>query len=184
MEQEIWKDVVGYEGLYLVSNLGSIKRADGKLVSQYFSNCNYAKVVLKKNQNYKQYSVHRLVAQAFIPNPENKPHINHKDAIRFNNRVDNLEWTTPKENMQHALKLNTIRGSNKKRKNPILAKNYKANVPIAVISNITNLIVNKYENKIIATKKCRKKMFVEPDYYFFCMGEQAKSRLPYRWEYI
>lgn len=184
MEQEIWKDVVGYEGLYLISNFGSIKKANGKLVSQYLTNSNYLYVWLMKNETYKQCRVHHLVAQAFIPNPENKPQINHKDAIRFNNKVDNLEWVTPKENIQHALKLNTMRGECKKRPNPILAENYKSNVPVAIISNITNLIVNRYENKIIATKKCRNKMFVEPDYYFICMSEKARNNLPYRWEYI
>lgn len=117
---EIWHDIFGYEGLYQVSNFGRIKSVDriiknsgtkngeyhvkGKIknVSEYKSRGGYCGVTLYKNNVGKSYRVHRLVAQAFIPNPENKPEVNHKDGNKKNNCVDNLEWVTGKENTIHA----------------------------------------------------------------------------------
>lgn len=107
---EIWKDIVGYEGLYMVSNLGNIKsleritphghRRRERLL--YLIPCDYFMVDLCKNNKKTRKSVHRIVAVAFIPNPENKPYINHKDLNKMNNNVSNLEWCTPKENCIHA----------------------------------------------------------------------------------
>lgn len=105
---EEWRDIDGYEGLYQVSNLGRVKslsryaRMKGrsarevkeKILSQ--ANVNgYRGVILSINGNKKTFRVHRLVAQAFIPNPHNLPYINHKDEVRSNNNVSNLEWCTP-----------------------------------------------------------------------------------------
>lgn len=119
-KNEIWKDICGYEGLYQVSNFGRIKSVDRiikntgtksgeyhvkekiKKISEYKSRGGYCGVTLYRNNNGKSYRVHRLVAQAFIPNPENKPEINHIDGNKKNNCVDNLEWVTGEENTLHA----------------------------------------------------------------------------------
>lgn len=109
--EEIWKDVVGYEGLYLVSNMGRVKsmhsrnthrahRSDG-ILSPLNTGTGYHKVLLS-NGTVKQAKVHRIVAAAFIDNPENKPQINHKNGIRTDNRVENLEWATNSENSKHS----------------------------------------------------------------------------------
>lgn len=95
---EVWKDIDGYEGLYQVSNMGRVKslnyRHTGKeKVLRLWKQTNgYDDVFLYKNGKGKTYSVHRLIANTFIPNPYNLPCINHKDENPSNNHVDNLEW--------------------------------------------------------------------------------------------
>lgn len=105
LSKEFWKPVVGYEGLYEVSNMGRIRSLDridslgrkivGKIKNQRNDLDGYKHVDLFKNGKAKTAKVHREVAMAFIPNPENLPQINHKDEDKANNRVDNLEWCTP-----------------------------------------------------------------------------------------
>jgi len=114
---EVWKDIKGYEGIYQVSNTGKIKRI-GKYSNQFGytwesdrllkpspKDNQYLIVNLSKNGKIKQKYVHRLVAEAFIPNPENKPTINHKDGDRSNNHVSNLEWATYAENNIHSIEV-------------------------------------------------------------------------------
>jgi hypothetical protein len=109
--EEIWKDVPGYEGLYQVSNIGNIKSLPKRRVKEdkilkFNINVrhNYASVVFTKDGIKKSLRVNRLVALAFIPNPKNKCFVNHIDSNRLNNRIENLEWVTVKENSEHALK--------------------------------------------------------------------------------
>ena len=119
--KEIWKDVVGYEGLYQVSNLGRIKSKyrvitihEKRGIKERPQKEIYV-IPTKDKKGYYRTSmcvgnkhicplVHRVVAQAFIPNPYNKKEINHIDGNKENNKVDNLEWVTHLENMQHASK--------------------------------------------------------------------------------
>ena len=104
---EVWKDVKNYEGLYQISNLGNVKRiSSGKRLKPY-NRKGYIRVALSKDDTTKHIDIHRLVAQAFIPNPENKPEVNHKDENKLNNEVSNLEWVTRKENIKHSIKTGT-----------------------------------------------------------------------------
>ena len=112
--KEIWKDIQGYEGLYQVSNFGrvrslgrpvynAIKRGNiwrkGKILKPIQTqSTGYYCVSLVKNRHLKRMSIHRLVANAFIPNPQSLPQVNHKDENKANNRADNLEWCTSKYN--------------------------------------------------------------------------------------
>lgn len=106
--EEIWKDVEGYEGLYQISNLGRLRSLDKcDRFGRFFSGCiikchssrGYINCCLHKDGKLKRTCIHRLVAQAFIPNPNNYPVVNHKDRNPSNNCVENLEWCTQKHNV-------------------------------------------------------------------------------------
>lgn len=100
--EEIWKDIEGFNGDYWVSNLGnvkSLKRGNKRLLKPR-KQSGYYKVVLYNNEKH-EYAIHRLVATAFISNPDNLPQVNHKDENKANNRVDNLEWCTQEYNVNY-----------------------------------------------------------------------------------
>lgn len=110
-ESEIWKDVAEYEGLYEVSNKGNIRgvaRKDplgrnrkGRMLKPGYTSRGYLQVALSKNGKSKTRTVHRLVAEAFIPNPNGLPQVNHRDEDKDNNNVENLEWCDPKYNINY-----------------------------------------------------------------------------------
>ena len=106
MEDEIWKDVVGYEGYYKVSNYGRVMSTwfkTPKIMKQYTCPLGYKKVDLNKpGEKRKIARVHRLVAKAFLLNPDNKPEVNHIDYNPSNNYLSNLEWVTTLENNKHS----------------------------------------------------------------------------------
>jgi hypothetical protein len=113
---EVWKDIKGYEGLYEISNLGRIKSMwrkkesqllfgfyqNGRIITTHTHKNKSIIVSLRKDSKHKRHYLHRLLAIAFIPNPHNKPCINHLDGNRSNNEMDNIEWCTYKENSEHA----------------------------------------------------------------------------------
>ncbi len=96
--QEKWKEIKGYEGLYEVSDRGVVRNAKGKMMKQTQTWNGYMRVGLYKDGKPRQFSVHRLVAVAFVENPDGLPMVNHKDENRANNRAENLEWCTSKYN--------------------------------------------------------------------------------------
>lgn len=103
--EEIERDVVGYEGLYSIDIFGNVTRlSDNKEMKQQMNKFGYVNVSLSKNGKQKQHKVHRLIANAFIPNPQNKEQVNHIDGNKAHNVVWNLEWCTCKENINHAVK--------------------------------------------------------------------------------
>ena len=108
--KEIWRDCKGYEGLYQVSNMGRIwSLRTQRYLKGDLNSVGYLRVLLKaKNGKVKKEFVHRLVALAFIANPQNKTQVNHKDANKLNNTADNLEWNTCKENINQKNRMEKI----------------------------------------------------------------------------
>lgn len=103
--QEIWKDIQGYEGLYQISNFGRVKNSKDFIMRQKASKDGYIRIQLYKDKKYVVKYVHILVASAFIPNTNHKSEVNHIDADKSNNNVNNLEWVTRSENHHHAVRM-------------------------------------------------------------------------------
>ena len=118
--EEVWKDVIGYEGLYQVSDQARVRNNKGKILKQSVKvgkRVYYKYVKLYKDGQYRQGYVHRMMAECFIPNPDNLPIINHKDEDGTNNRLDNLEWCTVEYNSNYGnAKRNMSRGKRRRAK--------------------------------------------------------------------
>lgn len=153
--EEVWKPVVGFEGLYEVSNLGNVaslfdnyqrRRAIPLMLRQSTDAGGYLYVNVYKNKIAKKIKVHRLVAQAFIPNPENKKCVNHFNAIRTDNRVENLEWVTHKENVHHTWYV-------MKRGNPPKGKTFECNFKKVAKYSLDGVLLDVYQSVKEAAEK-------------------------------
>lgn len=185
---EIWKDIKNYENWYQVSNYGRIRSIDrlvntsikhneyclkkGKLLKLNEKRNGYLTVDLTKNSNKKTISVHRLVAETFIPNIENKEQVNHINANKKDNRVENLEWVTAEENRNHA-KENNLYISKRKQKvrckqtNMIFESSYEAGEWV----NKTKFKYSKNTKNIANKIRC-------------CVNGYQKKAYDYTWEKV
>ena len=157
---EIWKDIIGYEGYYQISSLGKIKsikrfRGNGKggyiQKEKYikgWTNGGYIRVSLCSLLFKQGFFLHRIIAVAFIPNPENKPCINHIDGNKKNNSLNNLEWVTYSENNQHAFDIGLRHGAN-----PKVVIQYDKNG--SFIKEYESILLASKETKIIRQSICR-----------------------------
>lgn len=164
--EEFWKDIKGYEGLYQVSSLGKVKSLyKNKILKPRVKENDYLIVSLYKDKVDKKFYIHRLVANAFIPNPDQKEYVNHKNFDKSNNTAENLEWVTRMENFRHyknSYKWNkTFSERDKKLTSKTLhrAKQYK--------SEIIRLYEENYNIKDIAKTLKLGKDFVTDILYLF-----------------
>lgn len=185
---EFWKPIYGYEGLYEVSNFGrvkSVKFKKSRLKTLYKNEKGYLYTYLYKNGVREKLRIHRLVALAFIPNPENKPTVNHIDEDKSNNKVSNLEWATYKEQMQAGTVKQRIsetqKGHHRTPFKPVAA--YKNDVLFAVYESLIS--TQKDGFKYSAVSRCcigerqthhglRWSFINEEDYNKYLNGEQFK----------
>lgn len=160
LPNEIWKDIPDYEGLYQVSNIGRIKSTNktiylknGKtkvsrsLIMKETLDKGYKVVTLSRNLKKMRTGCHRLVAKAFIPNPHNKPCVNHINGIKNDNRVENLEWVTYSENEWHSFNV-----LNKRRNIGEESSSAKLTEEKVLAIRRLHRINPKYNRKIIAAK--------------------------------
>ena len=170
-ERDMWKPVVGYEGFYEVSDQGEVRRIlNGKTRNlKLWQSANYYTVCLSKNCQRKTKAVHRLVADAFLDKPDNAEEVNHKDGNKLNNRVENLEWVTQKENMIHSIE---VLGNNPFGKPPKKVKCIDPN---------TGEVIAEYRS-LLEAGKAMGNASARASITLVCQGYQA-SAYGYRWEY-
>src|SRR5690625_2000937 len=147
-EKEIWKDIVGYENEYQVSNFGRVRSKDryvphkngskrvvpGKMRKHVSEKDGYHIIMLNKNKKRLDYYVHRLVALAQDTNPDNKPQVNHIDEVKNNNHYKSLEWVTRKENNNHGTRIDRIQKEKAKRGRAVTVVDTKLNVTHTFVS--------------------------------------------------
>lgn len=180
---EIWKDIEGYEGLYQVSNLGRIKSFPRRgthvkvehILSTNKNHKGYLVVILTKKCKRKKFSIHRLVAKAFISNPNNLPQVDHIDDNKENNRVENLQWITNEDNRKKAWLTGAI----------TLEKNYKRGK-----DNCHARIVNQYDlngnfiKKWYCIKDIQDKLGFDNRNISACCRKKRPTAYGYKWEYL
>lgn len=191
--KEIWKDIEGYEGLYQVSNMGRVRSLDRVITSSYSYGTKtsflkgkirklsldgqgqYLQANLNKENKQKQFLVHRLVAQAFLLNSENKETVNHKNGIKTDNRANNLEWATRSENEKHAYKMglasNWMKGKHGK-------ENYQSKITLQIDKNTMKVI-----NEFYSTGEASKITKIARSDIISCCNKKIKSAGGYIWRY-
>lgn len=184
--EEIYKDIEGYEGLYQISNKGNVKSfvdnngvAREKVLKLCINCRGYLKVVLCKNKTRKNYAVHRLVANAFLPNPQNLPCVNHKDECKTNNVVTNLEWCTQKYNCNY--------GTGIERSSKARINNQKLSKSLTNNPKISKAVGAFKDGKLVLSfpsiMEANRQGYNHGNVWSCCIGER-KSHKGYEWRYL
>ena len=195
MEQEIWKDIKDWEGLYQISNQGRVRQLDryvnhckgkrfvkGRILNPYVSKRGYYVVDLQYNQKKKKYTIHRLLMEHFVPNPENKPCVDHINGIRTDNRLCNLRWVTQKENCNNPLAIENYKRMQTKEK--ILRQNLtritrkRKSAPRKVYKYTkTNQFVEEY----FSISEAGKQNNIDGNGIWVALDKPNRSAAGYRW---
>lgn len=160
--EEIWKEIAGFEGLYAVSSKGRVKNLkSGKVLKNLVNTHGYARVGLCNGNGTKRkmIRVHRLVAQAFIPNPNGLPQVNHIDEDKTNNNVSNLEWCTASQNTRHSI--------------------YQRSCRINQLT-LDGELVNTWDSSM----QIKRETGFHQSYIIECCKGKYKQAYGYRWEYV
>lgn len=168
---EIWKPILGFNSCYEISNFGNVKSLKKNKLLKFSFRAGYVRVWLIDKKFKKQISVHRLVAEYFIPNPENKPQVNHIKAIKTDNRAENLEWCTCIENIRHARENNLYPKMTISDRHRLILKEVNNK---KVIDTKTNIV---YESATVASKMfgIRKSTLI----HYLCGSRTNKTTLKY-----
>ena len=183
IQNEEWTHINGYDGLYIISNLGQVKRfikGRWKILKPNKNKYGYLFVNLCKNGKSTSYRIHRLVALHFIPNPENKPQVNHIDENKENNVVSNLEWMTSKENNNHGTR--NVRHSKTRKekfKNGEYRKGYKK---VSCYDIETGNFIREFESLTQASNVVKNSPNHRGDIANCCRGKY-KYAYGYYWSY-
>ena len=185
-ESEVWKDVVGFEGLYKVSDKGNVRsvarkdsigrKCGGRMLKPGYDKDGYLRVNLYKNGKQKTRFIHRLVAGAFIPNPNGYSEINHRDENKVNNYANNLEWCTREHNVNHGT---LIERSAQARSKKVKATNIETNEVITFNSTVE--AGRKGYDRGGVAKACRG--IYKNGRNGNLIGGDGRTYRGYRWEY-
>lgn len=181
---EIWKDIKGFEGYYQISNRGRLKSFNQLKEGRILSNKNqfgwYLTVNLVSANERVTTRIHRLVAQHFIPNPEGKRYVNHLNGDKQDNRVENLEWCTCRENIMHAIKMNPSQI------NGMIYRNQVTNPKTIIQKSLDGHVLNEFENSKIASDisgVCSRNILQVASKDEYKPGKTRKQAGGFIWEY-
>lgn len=172
-------EIPGFDGRYLATEDGKIYNKFGEEKTPFISKTGYLRVKLYMGNNkYKNYSVHQLIAQTFIPNPNNLPQVNHKDTNKLNPNVNNLEWSTQSGNIKHAMNNGLYSKQLDNQKLAAKASADKYSIPVEQLDADGN-IINTYRNRNDAAKSTG----ALPNNIKMCCQGKRKSAGGYQWRY-
>ena len=188
---EIWKDIVGYEDLYQISNMGRVKSLERiarnnhkikeKILTPNLNKGGYLRVHLRKDNYSYTPLIHRLVAQAFLPNPNNKPQIDHINTNKTDNRVCNLRWTTASENMKNPITLESSRIANSGENNPMFGVIGANNKRSRTVLQFTK--DGEFIKKWVCINDIKRELGINVSNIPECCKGKHKTVNGYKWEY-